>query len=764
MRVALVVSELPSASMVGAGSHAVALADALADLGHQVELFAPRELAGLEPLAQRREEHPRWARTWLNVAGSGELAGLPGAADVARAFGAFLDRERPEVVHFEGIRATAPAGHAGSLRGLGVDLVGEAKRRGLGTVCRVHDFELASESPFLLRPDLAPQALGDREAEVRSALVRHELTSSPGSSDHGDYVVTDDLGPEARAHLHQLLEGSYDLHPEAERLRGEVRASLERKHSAFAALDRRFASSRTIARRLSGALGRAVDWRPLGVRQRPRTGHERAAAQQVRLLYVGAIEKAGGLHLLLEAFAPLVGKATLAVHGDGEDRPYLTRCRELARELGATWGGPIGPDGVDPLFTDGDVLVVPRLGEDGSPFVARRAQAAGLPVVAPRTEALSEVVRDELDGILFDRGQVEALHSAMARFTTEEWLLTRLSTDLRPPRALRDEAEEWSGTYEELGALTVDRLARPRVPAGWEGLAGRYRDLSARSDRELFGIVMEGLDALGAQMGLQVGPREFLATAVGRGSRLRDGLVEGRRALDWMSESVAEHAAERRTLDENLRIHEARVAELRGRLEELGAEVRGRDTTLEQVSTERDSLLRDREDGERDRAALGDQLVQAKSSLEMLERERAFLEQTLEEGTEELRLLRERITSSDHSDLDDREALELHFECLREELGGLLRHDDFIRNAMTEFFEVLGGSGGDPGQGEEPALRVALEDGQDRLSRLISELAWRRGEVAEARQSAESLFSRIGRGDLASRVRTARMDGEGEMP
>ena len=78
---------------------------------------------------------------------------------------------------------------------------------------------------------------------------------------------------------------------------------------------------------------------------------------------------------------------------------------EKIEELGAAWGGPIGPDGVDPLFTDGDVLVVPRLGEDGSPFVARRAQAAGLPVVAPRTEALSEVVRDELDGVLFTGGR-----------------------------------------------------------------------------------------------------------------------------------------------------------------------------------------------------------------------------------------------------------------------------------------------------------------------------------------------------------------------
>lgn len=753
MRLALVVSDPPSHASTGSGGHVARLADALAEIGHDVEAFAPRELCGLEPLAQRRERRGAWAVTWVNVGGAGERAGPPGEADLGRAFGSFLDRERPQVVHFEGL-----------LPGLGVELVEEAKRRGLGTAYFAHDYELASGNAALLRPDLSPLPLGEREAEVRSELARRALARLAPRESAGGLARVEGLPGAARDALRRALEESLAGLDDLEEVRAAVKQSLERKRAAFAALDARFAGSRTLARRLSGALGRAVDWRPVGARAPAPRPEPPTGARRVRFAYVGEIDVPGGLHLLLDAFAGLEGAADLAVHGDGADPGYLRRCRERARELGVRWIGPVGPAGLEAALAEADVLVEPALGEGGPALAAHAARAAGIPVVAPRTEAMSELVRDDRDGLAFERGDADSLAAALRRLVSEEWLLGRLSGGDVEPFTIEAEAEDWALTYVELAELAERRAVKPRVAPPWRAFAERHGDLAARPDRELFEMVMQGLDALGAQMGVEAGPREFLAAAAGRGSRVRDGLAEGRRAIDWLTRSVVEHEDARRELDESVRVQEARIGELRQQIGRLGDAVRGREEELGRVAAERDELRGSKELAENARRELDAELAEARSALEALERERAFLAKTLEEGSEELRLLRERITgapesSRDDSNLEDREALERHFESLRAELEGLRRHDDYLRGSMTELVESLGerlGADLKPPRKEplsQDELRAAMGQGQERLATLVDELAWRRREMADARRAAHTLFARIAGGSLASRIR-----------
>ena len=75
---------------------------------------------------------------------------------VAQAFGAFLDRARPDLVHFHHVTC------------LSTTCVHEASRRGVGVVFTLHDFWLMCPRGQLLRRDLSLCERHDDAAEYSS--------------------------------------------------------------------------------------------------------------------------------------------------------------------------------------------------------------------------------------------------------------------------------------------------------------------------------------------------------------------------------------------------------------------------------------------------------------------------------------------------------------------------------------------------------------------------------------------------------------------
>jgi len=497
MRVALVVPGLPPFARSGVETHAEALANALALRGCQVEVFAPRSLPGLEPLAQRREQRSvgaaagvaesHWAVTWYHAPEDDE----PEEEERADAFAAFLDRERPEVVHFE------------ELASVGLRAVAEARGRGIPTVYCAHDWSAVSDRPTLLQPDGRPIEPGDREVEARCLLARRYLAGLSRRVGEHDLVLSEELREEEWSGLQEILSGERELEG-LDDARQSLRERAERRRRAFIALDARFAASRYLARKLSGTLGRAVDWRPAGI-DLARFEHpdaSRGPRGALRFGFMGSVRRREGVHLLLEAYSELdPTEASLVIHGDSDERGYLRRMRHRAMELGADWGGPYRAEDAAELLEDLDVLVLPTLWSANPPFEIQQSYAARRPVIAPRTEAFAEALRDDVDGLLFDQGDVRALARAMGRFVAEEFLHDRFEMELVAPRSIEAEAEEWIETYRTLIEGAAARRTGPRLPAHLEQFSERYRELSELPTHALFGQVVNGLGALGAQMG-----------------------------------------------------------------------------------------------------------------------------------------------------------------------------------------------------------------------------------------------------------------------
>ena len=101
-------------------------------------------------------------------------------------------------------------------------------------------------------------------------------------------------------------------------------------------------------------------------------------------------------------------------------------------------------------YRDADVFILPSLAE-GMPLVVLEAMGTGLPIVASRVQGIDELVVEDINGALFDAGDVDGLaHSLVKLINAGEGRL-------------------------EMGKASVERVK----PYDWKHIADAYLALYA---------------------------------------------------------------------------------------------------------------------------------------------------------------------------------------------------------------------------------------------------------------------------------------------
>jgi glycosyltransferase involved in cell wall biosynthesis len=136
-----------------------------------------------------------------------------------------------------------------------------------------------------------------------------------------------------------------------------------------------------------------------------------------RILFVGSLDERKNPLGLLKACEPMLraGECTLTLAGQSNpDHPYVREMMALAQSLpGVQFTGFIGRAELEVEFRQSSLLVLPTF-EDNCPMVVLEAMAAGLPVAASRVGGIPDLIEHEVDGLMFDPHDMNAIRDAVA--------------------------------------------------------------------------------------------------------------------------------------------------------------------------------------------------------------------------------------------------------------------------------------------------------------------------------------------------------------
>ena len=203
-----------------------------------------------------------------------------------------------------------------------------------------------------------------------------------------------------------------------------------------------------------------------------------AAADPVRLLYHGRVDRRKGALDFLEALALIRAEGVrfdATISGIGPD---YDASREAADRLGIAvrFTGYADYDAAPAVYHGGDVFVSPTYAEGFSNTILE-AMASGLPVVSCRAVGVMDCLRDGENGLMVEPGDVPALAAALRRVATDAGLRRRLAetalAECRRVYSWEAVAERIMGVYETLRGtrpgtgfdpvLPVDRSCRFRA-------------------------------------------------------------------------------------------------------------------------------------------------------------------------------------------------------------------------------------------------------------------------------------------------------------
>jgi glycosyltransferase involved in cell wall biosynthesis len=194
--------------------------------------------------------------------------------------------------------------------------------------------------------------------------------------------------------------------------------------------------------------------------------------------FIGSFQPWHCVELLIDAVASLSAACRIQVvlAGDG---PGLSAVLDRAAQRGVQDRvisiGAVSASAVPALLSAWDVGVMPHSNEYGDPMKLREYAAAGIPSIAPDFTPIRDVVEDNVTGLLFRPGDVDALAQALVRLAADRSYRRRLGDEARR-RALaggswRDRARSLLNVAVSVrgcaasSAPTVTSHGRPRAGA-----------------------------------------------------------------------------------------------------------------------------------------------------------------------------------------------------------------------------------------------------------------------------------------------------------
>jgi glycosyltransferase involved in cell wall biosynthesis len=176
------------------------------------------------------------------------------------------------------------------------------------------------------------------------------------------------------------------------------------------------------------------------------------AGGPLRLVFVGRIYPAKGLHILLEALAACNPEDfSLDIYGPCNDAAYMRRCEGLVKPgYSVSFRGVIKPGETVRQLRDYHLLCLPSSVTEMAPLVIQEAFAAGIPVIASDVYGNEAFIKHRENGLLFECNKVVSLQQQLQACVEEPSLLKKLQQGITHPRSFYAVARDYLKLYEKL--------------------------------------------------------------------------------------------------------------------------------------------------------------------------------------------------------------------------------------------------------------------------------------------------------------------------
>lgn len=373
--------------------------------------------------------------------------------NLRRLFRKVLDQWKPEVVHLHNYLS------------LGDDLASLAKESGASVVYTLHDFGLICPNHLLWRDDgaLCGKANADFFQDCCPVPLRTAGGKTPRLRQHlpalsrWDLFADQQTNPLFKTALKTSLQIPKWIYgaPKTSSIREKREFFQKQTRRIFDAVDLFIGPSRFLTDRfISCGLPREkIETIRYGIRAMKRTGKTSSPDGRIRFGFIGAFHPQKGLEVLMRAFRGLGHQATLHIHGSSFGGPvaesHWKRVTKDAPE-GFHFHGAYRNEQLETILSTLDVIIVPSLWYENSPFTIQEAFQSGTPVLTSNIGGMAELVTDGVDGLHFRVGDPEDLQRCMKRLIDNPALLIALCHNLPELPTLEGQAAIIRGHYERL--------------------------------------------------------------------------------------------------------------------------------------------------------------------------------------------------------------------------------------------------------------------------------------------------------------------------
>ena len=183
----------------------------------------------------------------------------------------------------------------------------------------------------------------------------------------------------------------------------------------------------------------------------------KANPKTVRCLAIGRLIPRKGFQFLIQALPQIHDKVQhnfeIEIVGDG---PYREELIGLAENLSVTsyvrFTGTVPYSELPQKYREADIFILPSLAE-GMPLVVLEAMGTGLPIIASRVQGIDELVAEDVNGALFDPGDVDELARCLVQLinageTRVE--MGKVSTEKVKPYDWKNIADTYLALYEDI--------------------------------------------------------------------------------------------------------------------------------------------------------------------------------------------------------------------------------------------------------------------------------------------------------------------------